>query len=92
MQASAEQGFKGARPTGETVARAYQFADLSSYRLKKRFLIRAADLAFFLLIKVIGRTIRWQVEGWENWETATRDDQVPIYTFWHNRVFLSTYF
>ena len=92
MQASAEQEFKGARPAEETIARAYQFADLSSYPPKKRFLIRAADLAFFVLIKVIGRTIRWQVEGWENWEAATRDGQVPIYTFWHNRVFLATYF
>jgi lysophospholipid acyltransferase (LPLAT)-like uncharacterized protein len=92
MQASAEQEFKGARPAEETVARAYKFADLSSYPLKKRFLIRAADLAFFLLIKVIGRTIRWQVKGWENWEAATRDGHVPIYTFWHNRVFLATYF
>jgi len=92
MQASAEQEFKGARTAGETIARAYEFADLSSYPFKKRFLIRAADLAFFLMIKLIGRTIRWQVEGWENWEAATRDGQVPIYTFWHNRVFLSTYF
>ena len=92
MQASAEQEFKGARPPDETIARAYKFADLSSYPLKKRFLIRAADLAFFVLIKVIGRTIRWQVEGWENWEAATRDGQIPIYTFWHNRVFLATYF
>ena len=92
VQASAEQEFKGARPADETIARAYKFADLSSYPPKKRFLIRAADLAFFLLIKVIGRTIRWQVEGWENWEAATRETRVPIYTFWHNRVFLSTYF
>ena len=92
MQASAEQEFKGARPAGETVARAYKFADLSSYPLKKRFLIRAADLAFFLLINVIGRTIRWRVDGWENWERATSDGQIPIYTFWHNRVFLATYF
>ena len=92
MQASAEQQFKGARPAEETVARAYKFADLSSYPPKQRFLIRAADLAFFFLIKVIGRTVRWQVEGWENWEAATRDGQVPIYTFWHNRVFLATYF
>ena len=92
MQASAEQEFKGARPADETIARAYKFADLSSYPRKKRFLIRAADLAFFLLIKVIGRTIRWQVEGWENWEAATREARVPIYTLWHNRVFLATYF
>jgi lysophospholipid acyltransferase (LPLAT)-like uncharacterized protein len=92
MQASAEQQFKGARPAAETIAHAYKFADLSSYGLKKRFLIRAADLAFFLLIKMIGRTIRWQVEGWENWEAATRERQIPIYTCWHNRVFLATYF
>jgi lysophospholipid acyltransferase (LPLAT)-like uncharacterized protein len=92
MQASAEQEFKGARPAEETIARAYKFADLSSYSAKKRFLICAADLAFFLLIKVIGRTIRWQVDGWENWEAATREGQIPIYTFWHNRVFLATYF
>jgi lysophospholipid acyltransferase (LPLAT)-like uncharacterized protein len=92
MQASAEQEFKGARAPDETIARAYEFADLTSYPPKKRFLIRAADLTFFLLIKSIGRTIRWQIEGWENWKAATRDGQVPIYTFWHNRVFLSTYF
>jgi lysophospholipid acyltransferase (LPLAT)-like uncharacterized protein len=92
MQASAEQDFKGARRPEETVARAYKFADLSAYPTKKRLLIRAAGVAFFLLINVIGRTIRWRIEGWENWEAATRDGQVPIYTFWHNRVFLATYF
>ncbi|HAF14365.1 MAG TPA: hypothetical protein DHU55_14290 [Blastocatellia bacterium] len=92
MQASAEQEFKGARPPEETIARAYQFAALSSYPPKQRFLIRVADLAFFVLIKLIGRTIRWQVEGWENWEEASRDGRVPIYTLWHNRVFLATYF
>ncbi len=89
---SLEQQFKGARPAEETIARVYEFADLSSYPPKKRFLIRAADLVFFCLIKLIGRTIRWQVEGWENWEAASRDGQLPIYTFWHNRVFLGTYF
>jgi lysophospholipid acyltransferase (LPLAT)-like uncharacterized protein len=92
MQASAEQEFKGARAPDETVARAYKFADLSSYPFKKRFLIRAAGVAFFLLIKLIGRTIRWQVEGWENWEAANAEGRVPIYAFWHNRIFLATYF
>jgi len=92
MQISTKQDFKAARPAEETVARAYKFADLASYPLKERFLIRAADLTFFVLINLIGRTIRWQVQGWENWEAATRDGHVPIYTFWHNRVFLATYF
>lgn len=91
MQASVEQ-FKGPRSVEKTVARAYEFGDLSSYPAKERFLIRAADLAFFFLIKLIGSTVRWEVNGWENWEAANRDGHIPIYTFWHNRVFLSTYF
>jgi lysophospholipid acyltransferase (LPLAT)-like uncharacterized protein len=92
MQASAERQFKGARPKQETVERAYTFADLSAYPLKKRFLIRAADRGFFVLIKLIGLTVRFEVKGWENWEAASRDGGLPIYAFWHNRVFLATYF
>ena len=68
MQASAEQQFKGARPKQETVERAYTFADLSAYPLKKRVLIKAADLGFFILIRLIGLTVRFEVNGWENWE------------------------
>src|SRR6266498_3329473 len=92
MQASAERQFKGARPPRKTIERAYTFADLSAYPLKKRFLIRMADLGFFVLLKLIGLTVRFEVEGWENWETASSDEGIPIYTCWHNRVFLATYF
>ena len=74
------------------VDRAYAFADLAAYSFRHRWLIRVADLAFFVLIKLIGRTIKFEVEGWEHWEAASRDEKIPIYTFWHNRVFLSTYF
>jgi lysophospholipid acyltransferase (LPLAT)-like uncharacterized protein len=74
------------------IERAYSFASLSSYSFKKRLLIRAADLAFFLLIKLIGSTVKFEIDGWEHWEAASRDKRIPIYTFWHNRVFLSTYF
>lgn len=74
------------------IARAYSFADLSGYSFKERFLIRSADLVFYLLIKLIGKTIKFEIDGWDNWEAATRDDQLPIYTVWHDRVFLATYF
>ena len=95
MQASAEQHIKSASAKADqtnSIGRAYTFSDLSAYSFKERLIIRAADAIFFLLIKLIGRTVRWQVEGWENWEAASRDGQIPIYTFWHNRVFLATYF
>jgi lysophospholipid acyltransferase (LPLAT)-like uncharacterized protein len=72
--------------------RTYAFRDLSDYSFKDRLLIRAAGLVFFTVIKLVGLTIRFEVEGWENWEAATRDAQVPIYTTWHNTIFLSTYF
>jgi lysophospholipid acyltransferase (LPLAT)-like uncharacterized protein len=74
------------------IDRAYSFADLSSYSFKERVLIRAADLAFFIAIKLIGSTVKFEVNGWENWEAASRDGKIPIYTFWHDRVFLATYF
>ncbi|MBY0232973.1 MAG: lysophospholipid acyltransferase family protein [Gemmataceae bacterium] len=74
------------------VGKAYQFSDLSEYPLKKRLLIRAADWAFTGMIGLIGRTVRFEVEGWPNWEAATAGGHVPVYTFWHDGIFLSTYF
>jgi len=76
-----------------STARADRFASLSAYTFKQRLIIRAADLAFYVLINLIGRTTRFEVEGWEHWEAATCGGGQPIiYTFWHNRVFLATYF
>ncbi len=49
-------------------------------------------MAFYLLIRIIGRTIRFEVEGWENFEAIERAGKLPIYAFWHDRIFASTYF
>jgi lysophospholipid acyltransferase (LPLAT)-like uncharacterized protein len=92
MNVSARSPAVVARERSNNVARAYSFGDLSAYSLTDRFLIRAADVAFFILIKLIGRTVKFEVDGWENWEGASSDGKTPIYTFWHNRVFLSTWF
>ncbi|HYX28572.1 MAG TPA: lysophospholipid acyltransferase family protein [Pyrinomonadaceae bacterium] len=74
------------------IERACSFADLSGYSFKERLMIRGADLIFYLLIKIIGKTIKFEIDGWENWEAAMHDGKIPIYTFWHNRIFLGTYF
>jgi lysophospholipid acyltransferase (LPLAT)-like uncharacterized protein len=98
MQASAEQSQVGKRVGSarlddeKRAVKAYTFADLKAYSLKQRLMIRAADLTFYLLIQIIGRTVRFEVEGWEHWEAASLEGRLPIYTFWHNRVFLATYF
>jgi lysophospholipid acyltransferase (LPLAT)-like uncharacterized protein len=71
--------------------RVYEFADLSGYSFKDRLLIRAADIVFYLLINLIGITVRFEVTGWENHEKAESNGGLPIYVFWHDRIFLTTY-
>jgi lysophospholipid acyltransferase (LPLAT)-like uncharacterized protein len=99
MQASAHKEPRGgklgrgaSRDADERVARAYRFADLSRYTFRQRLAIRAADLAFYSAIRLVGPTVRFQVEGWENWEEASSGGGLPIYTFWHDRIFLALHF
>ena len=75
----------------ERINRAYEFADLSGYSFLDRLKIRAADLLFYLLINLIGLTARFEVIGWENHEKAEANGGLPIYVFWHDRIFLTTY-
>src|SRR5215212_8878475 len=70
----------------------YEFASLANYSFKERLMIRLADYAFYLMINLIGKTVRFEREGWENFEVIEQTGKVPIYTFWHNRIFLGTYF
>jgi len=76
----------------EKIEKSYQPADLSAYSFMQRIGIHAADWAFYLLIKFIGKTIRYETDGWENFQRIERDGKIPIYAFWHNRIFAGTYF
>jgi lysophospholipid acyltransferase (LPLAT)-like uncharacterized protein len=91
MQVSAESTANRVPTRAGDVERAYRFADLSEYSFKKRLTIRLADLAFYTLINLIGRTIKFEVTGWENHEHVISDGHLPIYVFWHERIFLTTY-
>jgi lysophospholipid acyltransferase (LPLAT)-like uncharacterized protein len=46
----------------------------------------------YLAVLVIGRTLRWEVQGWENWEAARKTGKGLIYTFWHREIFAATWF
>ena len=70
----------------------YEFASLSGYSRRERFLIRLIDWIFYALISLIGKTIRFEIEGWENFQKIEASGKVPIYAFWHNRIFLATYY
>ncbi len=68
----------------------YRFAPLSAYSLTERLTIRALDLLFYVVIRVIGMTIRFEVEGWGNYESVIASGRRPVWPFWHERIFLST--
>lgn len=70
----------------------YRFASLAGYSFRERVLIRIADLAFYILISLIGRTVRIDTEGLENVDAIERSGRLPIYALWHDRIFLGTYF
>jgi len=70
----------------------YRPADLSIYSFRQKVIIHLADWAFYLLIKFVGKTIRYETEGWENFEQIERSGKIPIYCFWHDRIFAGTYF
>ena len=67
----------------------YQFAGLAEYSFWERLRIRAIDLAAYLVMRAIGATIRFEVEGWENYESVINSAKLPIWPFWHDRIFLS---
>ncbi len=76
----------------EKIQQVFKPADLAHYSLKQRFLIRLADRAFYLLINFIGKTVKFEIEGLENYEAVERAGKLPIICFWHNRIFLGTFF
>jgi lysophospholipid acyltransferase (LPLAT)-like uncharacterized protein len=76
----------------EKIQQVFNPADLSAYSLKERWTIRLAAGAFFLLIKLIGKTVRFETIGAENLESVEESGKTPIYTVWHDRIFLGTYY
>ncbi len=58
----------------------------------QRIQIRAATGAGYLLTTLVGRSLRWEVIGWENWEAARRAGRGIVYTFWHREICAATWF
>ncbi|MGB7068750.1 MAG: lysophospholipid acyltransferase family protein [Pyrinomonadaceae bacterium] len=74
------------------IEKVYRPASLAGYSFRQRVLIRISEWGFFFLIKAIGMTIRFETEGWENFEAIENSGKIPIYAFWHDRIFAGTYF
>ena len=51
----------------------------------------ATWLGYFALL-LIGRSLRWEVFGWGNWEAAGRAGKGLVYTCWHREIFAGSWF
>ena len=58
----------------------------------ERLKIWSISLMGYWAIRVLGGTLRWQVEGLENHKAIEESGNRIIYTFWHGRIFMATYF
>ena len=72
--------------------RVYAFQDLSGYRLRDRVVIRIADLFFYLLIRLICVTVRWETRGREHLDGILASGHRTIFTFWHVCIFSATWY
>ena len=70
----------------------YRRADLSAYSFKQKISIYLADWTFYSLIKIIGKTIKFEIENAEILQIIKRDGKIPVYATWHNRIFSSVYY
>ncbi|HXG94434.1 MAG TPA: lysophospholipid acyltransferase family protein [Blastocatellia bacterium] len=72
--------------------RVYEFSDLSSYSLRDRLIIRAADVFFYLLIRFICSTLRWEKRGADHLKSIHASGHRAIFTFWHEGILAATWF
>jgi lysophospholipid acyltransferase (LPLAT)-like uncharacterized protein len=78
----------GAATRDEPHDKLYSFANLESYSFKQRLIIRFAGVALYWIVRAIGATLKFKVEGWEHYT----DREPLVYCFWHNRIPIATYF
>lgn len=67
-------------------------ANPRAFTLWQRAQLFAITWTGYFAVLLIGRSLRWEVEGWENFEAATRLGRSLIYAFWHSEIFPATWF
>ncbi len=58
----------------------------------RRFNASIVALVGYPLISLLGRSLRWRVEGLHHFETVAASGRQPIMVFWHGRILPATYF
>jgi len=62
------------------------------FRLWERIQIGLVSWISYWAVLLIGRSLRWEIYGWENWEAAKQRGHGLIYTFWHREIFSACWF
>lgn len=60
--------------------------------LAERIRIWLVSQIGYWTIFVLGKSVRWEVQGWENHHAIKQAGKRIIYTCWHGRILLATYF
>jgi lysophospholipid acyltransferase (LPLAT)-like uncharacterized protein len=63
-----------------------------AFTLWQRLGIALASGAGTAALWLLGRSLRWEVHGWENWEAARKAGRGMIYAVWHREILPATYF
>ena len=66
--------------------------DPRPYSTSERFKASAIGWAGYFAVGIIGKTMRWQSVGDEHLKSILDSGHRAIFTFWHGRIFPSTYF
>ena len=59
---------------------------------RKRLEIAAISTAGYWMIRLLGATLRWRLEGFEHFEAIAGAGRQPIMAFWHGRILPATYY
>ncbi|RPJ80047.1 MAG: DUF374 domain-containing protein, partial [Acidobacteria bacterium] len=46
----------------------------------------------YILVSAIGATLRYRVEGWEDFQRSRNEGRSLIFSFWHNQILQATHF
>jgi lysophospholipid acyltransferase (LPLAT)-like uncharacterized protein len=58
----------------------------------KRLQVGAIAALGYPLIALLGRTLRWRVEGLDHLDAIAASGRQPVMAFWHGRILTATYF
>ena len=72
--------------------RVYDVDELERFTTRDRLIIRAATNFFYLLVRGICSTLRWEVSGREHLDSILETGHLPIFTFWHTCILSATWF